>query len=49
MMKYIESLDVKHVEALEMLFGVIVIYDVNEDGTSLQRIEKMIDTTKTNA
>jgi D-lactate dehydrogenase len=49
MMKYIESLDTSQVESLEMLFGVIVIYDVNEDGTSAKRSEKMIATSKTNA
>jgi D-lactate dehydrogenase len=49
MMKYIESLNIPQVEALEMLFGVIVIYDVNEDGTSLKRSEKTIATTETHA
>lgn len=49
MMKYIESLDTKQLESLEMLFGVIVVYDVDEDGKSVKRSEKAIDATKTNA
>ena len=49
MMKYIESMDESQVGDLEMLFNTIVVYDVNEDGTSLKRVDKTIDAAKPNA
>ncbi len=49
MMKYIESIDDKKVEELEMLFGTIVVYDVTQDGHCKVRTDRKIDSSETNA
>jgi hypothetical protein len=32
-----------------MMFGTIIMYDLNEDGTALKRTDSNIDTTPPNA
>lgn len=43
LIKYLENLDDDAVESLEMLFGRIVIYDLDDDGKMNSKIEKQID------
>lgn len=49
LMKYIESLDDQAVESLEMMFGTIVVYDVDGEGKMVERHDSVIDITPPNA
>jgi 2,3-bisphosphoglycerate-dependent phosphoglycerate mutase len=49
LIKYIEKLSENQVTDLEMMFGTIIMYDLNEDGTALKRTDSNIDTTPPNA
>ncbi len=49
LMKYIENLDEKAVNKLEMLFGTIVTYEVDELGHMLKRSDKAIEIEPPNA
>lgn len=44
LMKYIEKISDKDVEHLEMIFGEILIYDVDEDGYQVTKDIRKIDT-----
>lgn len=49
LMKYIESIDDKQVESLEMIFGDIVTYDIDEKGKSVKRSDSVVDIKPPNA
>lgn len=49
LMKYIESIDDKQIESLEMIFGDIVTYELDDQGKSLKRDDSVIDIKPPNA
>lgn len=49
LMKYIEQLDEAQVRKLEMLFGTIVTYELDDKGHKLKRTDATIDSTPSNA
>ncbi len=49
LMKYIESLSDSDVESLEMIIGDIVTYEVDDDGKSQKRTDKLIEIPASNA
>lgn len=49
LMKYIESIGDDEIESLEMMFGTIVVYDVDADGKKTNRADTTIDLTPPNA
>lgn len=49
LMKYIESISDEHVGDLEMLFGQILVYDVDEEGLQTSKIIAQIESAPPNA
>ena len=49
LMKYIERLSDQAVEDLEMLFGTLLIYEIDGNGFAVHREERMIDSPPPNA
>lgn len=49
LMKHLESISDEHVGELEMLFGSIVVYDLNDDGSLKEKSVSVIDSPPPNA
>lgn len=49
LMKYIERIDDKAIEGVEMPFGNVFVYDVNDDGYMMNKSETRIDSQPPNA
>jgi len=47
--KYIESVSDQGVESLEMMFGTVLLYDVDDAGRMLSKIERIIDSPHPNS
>ena len=45
LMKYIEKISDQKISDVEMIFGVVVFYDVDDDGYMIEKVERKIDTT----
>jgi 2,3-bisphosphoglycerate-dependent phosphoglycerate mutase len=49
LMKYIETLDDTQIESLEMIIGDIVTYQLDNEGKSISRSDKIIEVAPTKA
>jgi|AntRauTorckE6833_2_1112554.scaffolds.fasta_scaffold00630_7 D-lactate dehydrogenase len=47
--KYIESISDQNVESLEMVFGTVLLYDLDDAGRILHKVERSIDSPPPNA